>query len=66
MKLDSKRNVLLFALSVLLLVALVLSWPRIGPSADADELHALTVQGMMGMGHRYPFQSWVVKGGSVL
>ena len=38
----------------------------IGPSADADELHALTVQGMMGMGHRYPFQSWLVKGGSVL
>ena len=38
----------------------------IGPSADANELHALTVQGMMGMGHRDPFQRWLVKGGNVL
>src|SRR6266849_1049844 len=38
----------------------------IGPSADANELHALTVQGMMGMGHRDPFQRWLIKGGNVL
>jgi hypothetical protein len=38
----------------------------IWPSADANELHALAVQGMMWMGHRHPFQSWLVKGGNVL
>src|SRR5260370_42287494 len=37
----------------------------IGPSADADELQALTVQGMGGMGARCPFQRCVVKGGGV-
>lgn len=35
MKLDSKRNVFLFALSALILVTIVLNWPRIQPSADA-------------------------------
>jgi hypothetical protein len=35
-------------------------------SADANELHVLAVQGMMRMGHRHPFQRWLVKGGSVL
>ena len=35
MKLDSKRNVFLFALSALVLVTVVLNWPRIQPSADA-------------------------------
>jgi hypothetical protein len=35
MKLDSKRNVFLFALSALSLVTLVWEWPRIQPSADA-------------------------------
>lgn len=35
MKLDSKRNVFLFVLSALLLVTVVLNWPRIGDSAGA-------------------------------
>jgi hypothetical protein len=35
-------------------------------SSNTNELHALTVQGMMGMDHRHPFQRWLVKGGSVL
>jgi len=35
-------------------------------SADPDELHALTVQGVVRMGHRHPFLRWLVKGGSAL
>jgi hypothetical protein len=38
----------------------------VSSSADANELHTLTMQGMMRMGHRDPFQRWFVKGGSVL
>ena len=36
------------------------------PSANPNELHALTVQGMMWMGHRHPFLRWFGKRGSVL
>ncbi len=39
---------------------------RIWTSPDADKLHALAMQGMMGMGYRDPFLRWFVKGGSVL
>jgi hypothetical protein len=39
---------------------------RIWASPDADKLHALAVQRMMGMGYCDPFQRWFVKGGSVL
>ena len=39
---------------------------RIWPSANPNELHALAMQGMMGMGYCDPFQRWLVKGGSVL
>jgi hypothetical protein len=39
---------------------------RIPSSADPDELHALTVQRVVRMSHRYPFLRWFVKGGSVL
>jgi hypothetical protein len=39
---------------------------RIWASPDADKLHALAIQGMMRMSHRYPFLRWFVKGGSVL
>jgi hypothetical protein len=39
---------------------------RIWPSADPNELDALAMQRMMGMGYRDPFHRWVVKGGSVL
>jgi hypothetical protein len=39
---------------------------RISSSAHPNELHALAVQGMMGMGDRDPFLRWFVKGGSVL
>ena len=39
---------------------------RIWPTAHPNELDALTMQGMMGMGDRDPFQRWFVKGGSVL
>ena len=35
-------------------------------STDPNELHALAMQGVIRMGHCYPFQSWLVKGGSVL
>ena len=38
----------------------------ISSSADANELHTLTMQGMMRMGHHHPFHRWFVKGGSVL
>ena len=38
----------------------------VSSSADANELHTLTMQGMMRMGHRHPFHRWFVKGGSVL
>src|SRR6266700_1652972 len=38
----------------------------IWPTSNTNKLHALTMQGMMGMGHRHPFQRWLVKGGSVL
>jgi hypothetical protein len=38
MKLDSKRNVFLFVLSALLLVTVVLNWPRIDDSAGAASL----------------------------
>jgi hypothetical protein len=39
---------------------------RIWASPDADKLHALAIQRMMRMSHRYPFLRWFVKGGSVL
>jgi hypothetical protein len=39
---------------------------RIWPAPNADELDALAVQGMMGMGHRHPFHRSFGKGGSVL
>ena len=39
---------------------------RIWPSSDPNELDALAIQGMMGMGYYDPFQRWFVKGGSVL
>jgi hypothetical protein len=39
---------------------------RIGPSSDPNELDALAMQGMMGMGYHDPFHRWFVKGGSVL
>jgi hypothetical protein len=39
---------------------------RIGSSADANDLHSLPMQWVMGMGDGYPFQSWFGKGGSVL
>src|SRR2546421_7532043 len=39
---------------------------RVSPSANANDLDTLAMQGMVGMGHRYPFQRWLVKGGSVL
>ena len=39
---------------------------RIWPSSDPNELDALAMQGMMGMGYRDPFHRWFVKGGSVL
>ncbi len=39
---------------------------RVRSSADPNELHALTVQGMVWVGDRHPFQRWFVKGGSVL
>jgi len=39
---------------------------RIWPAADPNELDALAMQGMMGMGYRDPFLRWFVKGGSVL
>ena len=35
-------------------------------STDPNELHALAMQGVRRMGHGDPFQSWLVKGGSVL
>src|SRR6266704_348847 len=38
----------------------------IWPTSNANELHALTMQRMMRMDHRHPFQRWHVKGGSVL
>ena len=38
----------------------------IRPSANSNELHALTVQGMMRVGDGDPFHRWFVKGGSVL
>ena len=39
---------------------------RIRPTPNTNELHTLTMQGVMRMGHRHPFQRWLVKGGSVL
>jgi hypothetical protein len=39
---------------------------RVRSSPDANDLHALAVQGMMWMGYRHPFHRWLVKGGSVL
>ena len=39
---------------------------RIWPSSDPNELDALAIQGMMGMGYHDPFHRWFVKGGSVL
>ncbi len=39
---------------------------RIWPTAHPNELDVLSMQGMMGMGDRDPFQRWFVKGGSVL
>jgi hypothetical protein len=39
---------------------------RIWTSPDADELHALIMQGVMRMRDCHPFLRWVVKGGSVL
>ncbi|GHO82400.1 hypothetical protein KSZ_04060 [Dictyobacter formicarum] len=39
---------------------------RIWASPEADKLHALAMQWMVGMSHRDPFPRWVVKGGSVL
>jgi hypothetical protein len=39
---------------------------RIWPSSDPNELDALAMQGMMGMGYHDPFQRWFVKEGSVL
>ena len=39
---------------------------RVRSSAHPNELHALTMQGMMGVGYRHPFHRWFVKGGSVL
>jgi hypothetical protein len=35
-------------------------------SADANELHTLTVQRVMRVGYRHPFLRWFGKGGSVL
>src|SRR6266851_5832623 len=39
---------------------------RIWPTSNSNELQALAIQGMMGMGHRHPFLRWLGKGGSVL
>ena len=38
----------------------------IWPSANANELHTLTIQRMMRMGHGDPIHRWLVKEGSVL
>ena len=38
----------------------------IWPTSNTNELYALAMQRMMRMGHRHPFQRWLVKGGSVL
>ncbi|EFH86163.1 hypothetical protein Krac_7447 [Ktedonobacter racemifer DSM 44963] len=39
---------------------------RICAAAHANELHALTMQGMAWMSDGHPFHRWLVKGGSVL